>query len=82
MKKQESMNIKDKITKLILVMFCSLASIAQVGIGTTTPNANAALDLESTTQGMLYSRMTTALRNTSPCKIPLAARVTLLPTYR
>lgn len=71
------MNIKDKITKLILVMFCSLASMAQVSIGgTITPFANAALDLADTSHGMLF--MTTALRNTSPCKIPLAAKVTLL----
>jgi hypothetical protein len=73
------MNIKNKITKLILVKVCSLASIAQVGIGRTiTPFANAALDLADASQGMLF--MTTALRNTSPCKIPLAAKVTLL-TY-
>jgi hypothetical protein len=57
------MNMKNKITTLILVMFCSLASKAQVGIGTTTPNANAALDVVSTSQGMLYPRMTTAQRN-------------------
>jgi hypothetical protein len=50
-----------------------------VGIGRTiTPFANAALDLADASQGMLF--MTTALRNTSPCKIPLAAKVTLL-TY-
>ncbi len=64
------MNIKNKITTLILMVFCSLASKAQVGIGTTTPNANAALDVESTTQGMLYPRMTTAQRDAiaSPAK--------------
>ena len=44
-------------------MFCSLASIAQVGIGTNSPNANAALDVVSTTQGILFPRMTTAQRN-------------------
>jgi hypothetical protein len=57
------MNFKNKITTLILVMFCSLASMAQVGIGTTTPNSNAALDVVSTSQGMLFPRMTTAQRN-------------------
>ena len=57
------MNIKNKTTTLILVMLCSLASMAQVGIGTATPNANAALDLVSTTQGMLFPRMTSAQRN-------------------
>ncbi|MEY3412763.1 MAG: hypothetical protein RIQ70_1452, partial [Bacteroidota bacterium] len=36
---------------------------AQVGIGTTTPNASAVLDLTSTTQGLLPPRMTQAQRN-------------------
>jgi hypothetical protein len=64
------MNCKNKTTTLILVMFCSLASMAQVGIGTTTPNSNSALDVVSTSQGMLFPRMTTAQRNAivSPAK--------------
>jgi len=44
-------------------MVCSIASMAQVGIGTNSPNANAALDVVSTTQGILLPRMTTAQRN-------------------
>jgi len=36
---------------------------AQVGIGTTTPNASAVLDLTSTTQGLLPPRMTQAQRS-------------------
>ena len=36
---------------------------AQVGIGTTTPNASAVLDLTSTTQGLLPPRMTQTQRN-------------------
>jgi|GEM_PF-1352148 len=55
--------MKNKITTLILVMMCSLASMAQVGIGTNSANANAALDVVSTTQGILLPRMTTAQRN-------------------
>jgi uncharacterized protein (TIGR02145 family) len=55
--------MKNKITTLILVMMCSLASMAQVGIGTNSPNTNAALDVVSTTQGILLPRMTTAQRN-------------------
>src|SRR5690606_37089619 len=35
----------------------------QVGIGTTNPNASSALDITSTTQGLLLPRMTTAQRN-------------------
>ncbi len=36
----------------------------QLGVGTTTPNANASLDLASTTRGILLNRMTTAERTT------------------
>ena len=46
----------------------SLSSFAQVGIGTPTPNAKAALDITSTTQGLLPPRMDLTARNaiTSP----------------
>jgi uncharacterized protein (TIGR02145 family) len=36
----------------------SFTSIAQVGIGTTTPHPSAALEIESTTKGFLLPRMT------------------------
>jgi uncharacterized protein (TIGR02145 family) len=36
----------------------SFTGIAQVGIGTTTPHASAALEIESTTKGLLPPRMT------------------------
>ncbi len=35
-----------------------------VGIGTDTPNANASLDLSGTSKGLLFNRLTTALRTT------------------
>ncbi|MGY8939226.1 MAG: hypothetical protein ACKVK4_04535 [Flavobacteriales bacterium] len=38
----------------------SFTSIAQVGIGTTTPDASAALEIKSTTQGFLPPRMNKA----------------------
>ncbi len=44
------------------ILFFSLTIQAQVGIGTTTPNASSALDIKSTTQGLLAPRMTTAQR--------------------
>lgn len=47
----------------MLMVSCSLAGMAQVGIGTSTPNANSALEIVSTSQGMLLPRMTTAQRN-------------------
>jgi hypothetical protein len=40
-----------------------IASGGQVGIGTSTPNANAALELSSTTRGFLPPRMTTTQKN-------------------
>jgi hypothetical protein len=48
------------------VLLCLLSSggvLAQVGIGTTTPNASSMLDVESTTKGILIPRMTTTQRN-------------------
>jgi len=47
-----------------LLLLGTLAARAQgVGIGTTTPNASAALDISSTTKGLLPPRMTQAQRN-------------------
>lgn len=54
---------KNHRTLLLLVfIFLSFIANAQVGIGTTTPNASSVLDITSTTQGMLTPRMTTAQR--------------------
>jgi uncharacterized protein (TIGR02145 family) len=54
-----------KLTNILiatsLVLASSLASHAQVGIGTSTPNA--ALDVTSTTNGFLPPRMTTTQRD-------------------
>lgn len=52
---------------LLIVAMCYIAffsAMAQnnIGIGTTTPNNSAALDVTSTTQGMLVPRMTAAQR--------------------
>ena len=38
----------------------SFTGIAQVGFGTTTPDASSVLDITSTTQGLLPPRMTEA----------------------
>ena len=46
-----------------LVLASSLASHAQVGIGTATPNASSVLDVSSTTKGFLPPRMTTTERD-------------------
>lgn len=54
-----------KIQALILILFLAVnsAGIAQVGIGTITPNASAMLDISTTTKGLLAPRMTTAQKN-------------------
>ncbi|WP_445734480.1 hypothetical protein [Mariniflexile sp.] len=53
-----------KKTRLILVMlFCYSYMFSQVGIGTTTPDNSSILHVESTTQGVLVPRLTTAQRN-------------------
>ena len=51
--------------KLIIaaLLLVSMASFAQVGINTTTPNASAMLDVVSDNKGLLPPRMTTAQRN-------------------
>ena len=50
------------IVALALILISSI-SYAQVGIGTTSPDASAALDVESTTKGLLPPRMTEAERD-------------------
>jgi hypothetical protein len=54
-----------KVLQACLLFFMIVIAtnmFAQVGIGTTTPNASSILDLTSSSQGMLTPRMTTAQR--------------------
>jgi uncharacterized protein (TIGR02145 family) len=53
--------MKQLFTLLAAVLFTA-SSYAQVGIGTTTPEASAALDITSTTKGLLPPRVTEAQR--------------------
>jgi hypothetical protein len=46
-----------------LFIFLTLSSYAQVGIGTTTPDASSILDISSTTGGLLLPRMNTLQRD-------------------
>lgn len=57
--------IKIKNILLITLLFLSVSFYAQnnVGVGTLTPNVNAALEIESTDKGLLIPRLTTAQRN-------------------
>jgi hypothetical protein len=54
--------MKQLFTFLVAVLLTA-TTYAQVGIGTTTPDASSALDITSTTKGLLPPRMTTGERN-------------------
>ncbi len=54
---------KYAILCLFSILFLSKINAQNVGINTTTPHASAALDIESTTKGVLVSRMTLAQRD-------------------
>ena len=54
--------MKSLFTLIITISLMRIAT-AQVGVNTTTPDASAALDVQSTTQGMLIPRMTEAQRD-------------------
>ena len=47
----------------ILLFMCSLPVFAQIGIGTTTPANSAALDVTSTSKGVLIPRMNSTQRD-------------------
>jgi len=51
-----------QIFTLLAVVLLTVTTFAQVGIGTTTPEASAALDITSTTKGLLIPRMTNVQR--------------------
>lgn len=48
--------------KIVFFLLVSFGAIAQTGIGTTTPNAAAKLEIASTDKGLLIPRMTKAQR--------------------
>ncbi|HMS69026.1 MAG TPA: FISUMP domain-containing protein, partial [Saprospiraceae bacterium] len=52
------------------MLLISLGVFAQVGINTITPNAKAALDINSTSKGVLLPRMSQAQRDAIPDPIP------------
>ena len=67
-----------KLLLITLIFCCGLVSFAQVGIGTTSPNANAALDITNTTKGVLLPRV--ALTSTTSAA-PLSAHVAGMLVY-
>ena len=53
-----------KLLTLFTFIFLLFTSYSQsVGIGTTTPNVSAQLDISSTAKGLLIPRMTSTQRN-------------------
>lgn len=56
------MKIKNYIQTILLSFITVFTMSAQVGIGTTTPDKSAALDISSTDKGILIPRMTEAQR--------------------
>ncbi|MBL4752563.1 MAG: tail fiber domain-containing protein [Flavobacteriales bacterium] len=57
------MNKNVTLVTLISLLFFWVDAGAQVGIGTSTPDASAVLELTSTTRGILITRVTMAQRN-------------------
>ncbi|WP_052823453.1 hypothetical protein [Neotamlana sedimentorum] len=47
----------------LILLFCNYYSFSQVGIGTTSPNNSAILDIASTDKGILIPRLTTTQKN-------------------
>ena len=60
MKKTTYLRNNLSVFALVFMMLITANVLAQVGIGTVTPDASSMLDISSTTQGMLAPRMTTA----------------------
>ena len=55
-----------QIFTLLAAVLLTASTYAQVGIGTTTPDASSALDITSTTKGLLIPRMKAAERDVIP----------------
>lgn len=52
-----------KIIYLLLAFYFTTITLAQIGIGTTTPDKSAILDIESSDKGLLIPRLTMAERD-------------------
>lgn len=68
---------------LFAVLLLSMQGIAQTGIGTTTPNASAKLEVASTDKGVLIPRMTESQRDAivSPANGLLIYQTDSLPGF-
>ncbi|MFK5878098.1 MAG: hypothetical protein QM478_01235 [Flavobacteriaceae bacterium] len=59
---KKSLFILSQLILIVFVLFASFGVLAQVGIGTTNPNASSMLEIQSTSKGVLIPRMLTAQR--------------------
>lgn len=57
-----------RILPLTIFLFCAVTSFGQVGIGTTTPDQSAQLDVVSTNKGLLFPRVASTADVISPTK--------------
>jgi type VI protein secretion system component Hcp len=55
-----------KASVLLIILALTTFSFAQVGIGTTTPSANAALDVNSTNKGLMLPRLSDTASVSNP----------------
>ncbi len=60
--RQSYIKLPLKTLLLLLFLCCNYSLLAQVGIGTTSPNSSSILDVTSTDKGMLTPRMTSTER--------------------
>ncbi|SNR54948.1 hypothetical protein SAMN06265371_10563 [Lutibacter agarilyticus] len=58
-----NLNLKLFFIVLVILFFTAINTFAQVGIGTTTPNASSMLDITSSEKGFLPPRMDTSARD-------------------
>ena len=67
--------------KLVFLLLVSFSAFSQTGIGTTTPNASAKLDVSSSTQGFLPPRVALTASNSFSPLAGTAANATGLIVY-
>lgn len=56
--------MKKSFLTLVIILMATKITWSQTGIGTTTPDASAILDISSSNKGILFPRMTSLERNT------------------
>jgi hypothetical protein len=61
--------MKNILPLVFAVLFCHFLKAQSVGVGTNTPNANAALEIKSNTKGLLMPRLSSSIR-TSMANVP------------